>query len=55
MEYTEKLHNFFEGIKALYRSNKSEYEGHLKRFFMPLLFQYRIAKEVKRQTDRYLA
>ena len=42
--------------KNLYFSHEEDnYRKKLHEFFKPLIFKYRVAKEIKRQTDRFLA
>jgi len=53
--YLESVDRFFRGLRNSYMKEKANYGKKLSRFFEPLIFKYRVAKEIKRQTDRYLA
>ena len=54
-EYIRSVNRFFESLRGSYMKEKESYRERLSRFFEPLVFKYRVAKEIKRQTDRYLA
>ena len=54
-EYQKQLNWFFAGAKSYFNEAEKKYEQKLKGFFEPLIFKYRVAKEIKVQTDRYLA
>jgi len=53
--YYESLDKFFQGLRNFYSETQQAYEKKLRNFFQPLIFKYRVAKEIKKQTDRYLA
>jgi len=53
--YLKSVDGFFRGLRNSHRREKGNYEEKLSHFFEPLVFKYRVAKEIKKQTDRYLA
>ena len=53
--YPERLSNFVSGLSSPDSKGTKSYERRLRNFFRPLIFKYRVAKEIKNQTDRYLA
>lgn len=54
-EYQQKLLKFFNDFSNLRGSLIENYNQKLEKFFNELSFRYRIAKEVKEYTDRFLA
>ena len=53
--YSKSLNRFFQGVGNCYLESQKTYEKRLTNFFQPLIFRYRVAKEIKNQTDKYLA
>jgi len=53
--YLSLLDEFFKGLKDCYEKEEENYRNKLSRFFESLVFKYRVAKEIKKQTERYLA
>jgi len=53
--YYKSLDRFFQGLRNFYSKTQTTYERRLTNFFQPLIFRYRVAKEIEKQTDRYLA
>ncbi|MCW7077346.1 MAG: PD-(D/E)XK nuclease family protein [Candidatus Syntrophoarchaeum sp.] len=53
--YYKSLDRFFQGLRNFYSETQTTYERRLTNFFQPLIFRYRVAKEIKKQTDKYLA
>jgi len=53
--YFNSLKRFFQGLRNFYSETQKSYKKKLRNFFQPLIFKYRVIKEIKRQTDRYLA
>ncbi len=54
-DYSQKLEEFFCGLKNAYHKNEEAYVAKFSRFFESLVFKYKIFREVKKQVDRYLA
>lgn len=53
--YFRSIDRFFKELKDFYSKVQTSYERRLTNFFQPLIFRYRVAKEIKKQTDKYLA
>ena len=53
--YLTSLDRFFGGLKSSYEREKERCKKELSSFFEPLIFKYRVAKEIKKQTDKFLA
>ena len=53
--YDLSLRKFFNGLKVLYSRERESYQERLSKFFEPLLFKYKVAKEIEKQTNRFLA
>ena len=53
--YFRSIDRFFKELKDFYSKVQTSYERRLTNFFQPLIFRYQVAKELKKQTDRYLA
>lgn len=49
------FNKFFEELEEQYSRAQKRYRRQLSKFFEPLVSKYRVAKEIKKQTDRYLA
>ena len=52
--YYKSLDRFFQGLRNFYSETQTTYERRLTNFFQPLIFRYRVAKEIKKQTDKYV-
>jgi hypothetical protein len=53
--YLALLDEFFKGLKNSYKEEEGNYERKLSHFFEPLVLKYRVAREIKKQTDKFLA
>ena len=53
--YLISMESFFKNLSNLYKKEKENYEKKLYYFTKPLILKYRVAKEVKKQVDKYLA
>jgi len=54
-EYQQKLLKFFNDFSNLRKRLREDYNQKLASFFNEISFRYKIAKEVKEYTDRFLA
>jgi len=54
-KYQQKLFSFFNGFSNLRRSFIENYNQKVEKFFNELSFRYRVVREIKEYTDRFLA